>query len=103
METVVLVILGAILVLLLVLNHVTVIETTNVVVQKCAQTTFGCCPDGVTSKVNYYGTNCPGFVPQPAPAPSPPKPIGGCAGTRYGCCPDGTTSRADVFGTNCPH
>jgi hypothetical protein len=31
----------------------------------CSQTVYGCCPDGVNSKINFYGTNCPGYMPPP--------------------------------------
>jgi hypothetical protein len=27
----------------------------------CAQTQFGCCPDGVNSKMNFRGLNCPRY------------------------------------------
>jgi hypothetical protein len=27
----------------------------------CSQTQFGCCPDGVNSKMNFKGTNCPRY------------------------------------------
>jgi hypothetical protein len=68
---------------------------------KCSQTHFGCCPDGVNSKMNIFGSNCPGYKPPP-PNPDPsPKPIGGCAGTIFGCCPNGKTSKMNQAGTNC--
>ena len=56
----------------------------------CSGTRYGCCPDGVTAKVDEAGLNCPGS-----------QPVGGCAGTRYGCCPDGVTARVDAEGRNC--
>ena len=28
----------------------------------CSITHFGCCPDGVNSKNNLFGTNCPGYA-----------------------------------------
>lgn len=31
----------------------------------CSQTAFGCCPDGMNSKMNYYGSNCPAYNPSP--------------------------------------
>lgn len=37
----------------------------------CAQTTFGCCPNGIDSKINFYGTNCSGYVPGPGYLPTP--------------------------------
>ena len=112
MDNTIIIILGIILLVLIILNHITIITTTNTNIQgNCAQTTFGCCPDGVNSKVNFYGTNCPGYRPvpgyptplpsPPGPGPSPPKPIGGCAGTRYGCCPNDQTPTITPQGSNC--
>ena len=46
-------------------------DTTTESVASCSQTTFGCCPDGVNSKINYYGTNCPVFNPGPGYLPTP--------------------------------
>jgi hypothetical protein len=115
------IILAVILLILIILNHITIIRTPNVQ-GNCSQTAFGCCPNGIDSKLNYYGSNCPlynpgpgylpvvkpyvpppqpGPPPQPAPPPTPPKPIGGCAGTRYGCCPNNTTPKINQQGTNC--
>jgi hypothetical protein len=31
----------------------------------CGQTTYGCCPDGVNSKMGFNGNNCPKFNPGP--------------------------------------
>jgi len=106
------IILAIILLIIIALNHITII--TDVPTQgSCSQTAFGCCPDGINSKINFYGTNCPGYrpypgypivptpIPQPAPSPSPPKPIGGCAGTRYGCCPNNYTPKINQQGSNC--
>ena len=60
MDNNVIIILGIILLVLIILNHITIITTTNTTLQgNCSQTAFGCCPDGVNSKVNFYGTNCP--------------------------------------------
>ena len=113
MDTTLIIILGIILLILVILNNITIVTTTTTQAT-CAQTTFGCCPNGVDSKINFYGTNCPGYrpvpgypptpqppTPQPAPPPNPPKPIGGCAGTRYGCCPDNYTPKINTQGTNC--
>ena len=42
---------------------------------------YGCCPDNVTPKVNFYGSNCAGYNPQPIiinpvePIPPPPPPL----------------------------
>jgi hypothetical protein len=123
MDNTLIILLAIILFILIILNHITVITTPNVFPNKasCSQTVYGCCPDGVNSKIDYYGKNCPGYnpgpgylptptpkpvpvplpVPVPAPTPNPPKPIGGCAGTRYGCCPDNKTPKINSQGTNC--
>jgi hypothetical protein len=117
MDNTIIIVLGIILIILIILNHVTIITTTtNTPAQgNCSQTTFGCCPDGVNSKINFYGTNCPGYrpvpgypitptpipPPPPGPGPAPPKPIGGCAGTRYGCCPNSLTPKINQQGSNC--
>ena len=52
----------------------------------CAKSSFGCCDDKKTAKVDSPGTNCA---------------AGGCAGTKYGCCKDGKTSKTDAAGSNC--
>mgnify|MGYP003333961843 CR=1 FL=1 len=106
MDNTIIIVLGIILLVLVILNHITIVTTTGINTQgNCAQTTFGCCPDGVNSKINYFGTNCPGYKPTPppppGPGPNPPKPIGGCAGTRYGCCPHSNQAKRDVWGSNC--
>jgi hypothetical protein len=118
MDSSIITVLAIILLILIVLNNITIISTTissptassNA---SCSQTSFGCCPNGVDSKINYYGTNCPGYQPGPGyqppqpyvpppPTPGPfPKPIGGCAGTRYGCCPNNTTPKINEQGSNC--
>ena len=104
-----------ILVILIVLNNLSVVRVTNVEYEKdedqatCMNTHYGCCPDGVNSKINFFGTNCPGFTPPPpppgpeppGPGPIPPKPIGGCSGTRFGCCPNNITPKMNQQGTNC--
>jgi hypothetical protein len=112
MDNTVIIILGIILLVLIILNHITIITTTTSEAN-CSQTAFGCCPDGVNSKVNFYGTNCPGYrpgpgyyptpniPPPPGPGPLPPKPVGGCAGTRYGCCPNNQTPKINPQGSNC--
>lgn len=40
----------------------------------CSQTTFGCCPDGINSKINSVGTNCPSYHPDPG-YPITPTPL----------------------------
>lgn len=107
MDSSIITVLAIILLILIVLNHITIISPAIAKSASCSQTTFGCCPNGVDSKINYYGTNCPGYRPGPGYYPSkyvpppPPVPIGGCAGTRYGCCPNNNTPKIDEQGTNC--
>ena len=64
MDKTVIIILTIILLLLILLNNIN-IDTTpnnpNPQQANCSQTEFGCCPDGVNSKVNFNGTNCPGY------------------------------------------
>jgi hypothetical protein len=117
MDNSIIIVLGMILLILIILNHLTIITVDTTHQEKpmqgsCAQTVFGCCPDGVNSKINFYGTNCPGYKPIPG-YPLQPQPqnqnqnqnqmIGGCSGTRYGCCPDNYTAKIDVQGSNCSH
>ena len=131
MDTSIIIVLAIILLALIILNNIKIdnsvsttsnkiiTTTTNTRKANCSQTTFGCCPNGIDSKIDHLGTNCPGYrpgpgysptpnippnpVPGPVPGPTPPpkKPIGGCAGTRYGCCPDNNTPKIDVNGSNC--
>jgi len=92
-------VLGTILFVLIVLNDIKNLDSstnsikTTSTVASCNKTKFGCCPDGVNSKINFNGTNCP-IVKQNHL-------IGGCNGTRYGCCPDNRTPKMDPPGTNC--
>ena len=111
------IILAIILLILIILNHLTIVTLPIPKQASCSQTLFGCCPDGVNSKINFYGTNCPSYhpgpgypiiptplptpPPPPGPGPTPPKPIGGCSGTRYGCCPNNSTPKIDDKGSNC--
>jgi hypothetical protein len=120
MDNSIIIILTSILFILLALNNITIIHPVQQT--KCSQTTFGCCSDGINSKINVYGTNCPGYIPQPGyiqtpygppqppppPLPQPPlphpislKPIGGCSGTIYGCCPNNYTPKINQSGSNC--
>jgi hypothetical protein len=110
MNSTLIIILAIILLILVILNNITIVTSTTTPQASCSQTVFGCCPNGVDSKINFYGTNCPGYIPpagypqpspQPAPQPNPPKPIGGCAGTRYGCCPNNYTPKINSQGSNC--
>ena len=115
MDSTIIIVLAIILLALIILNNIKIVKTDNKTAN-CSQTDFGCCPNGVDSKINYYGTNCPGYKPgppnpsppnpsppNPIPGPSPPpkKPIGGCAGTHYGCCPDNNTPKFNQPGSNC--
>lgn len=115
MDTTMILLLAAILIILIILNYLKdrppPEEKDDEETASCSQTAYGCCPDGVNSKINYYGTNCPaynpgpGYHPRPPPPPAPGpvyrKPIGGCAGTQYGCCPDQRTAKIDTVGSNC--
>ena len=106
MDTTIIIILGIILLLLIILNHATIVANATTDKQaNCSKTTFGCCPGGVNSKINSFGTNCPGYRPgyRPGPGylPHGPGPIGGCAGTRYGCCPYNQIPKYDQQGSNC--
>ncbi len=108
MDSSVIIILAIALILLILLNHITIMPAPIVPpYANCSQTMFGCCPDGVNSKINFFGTNCQGYRPSPTPepipgpGPRPPKSIGGCAGTRYGCCPNNYTPKVDTQGSNC--
>ena len=86
------IILAIILLILIALNHITII-TNPTPIGGCAGTRYGCCPDNYTPKIDPQGTNC-SLNPTPIP--------GGCAGTRYGCCPNGVTPKFDPQGSNCP-
>ena len=114
MDSTLIIVLGIILVALIILNNIKVVPTsTSTPIGGCAGTQYGCCLDGITTKMNVYGTNCqpspyppppyppPPPPPPPYPPPPPPQPIGGCAGTRYGCCPDNVTPKLDQYGSNC--
>lgn len=79
----IIIILAVILLILIILNHITIIKTPSSSSSNnsskqptCADTQFGCCPDGVNSKINYYGTNCPVYNPGPGyqVQPTPIKP-----------------------------
>jgi hypothetical protein len=59
MDSTIIIILGIILLVLIILNHITIVQRPNVTKASCEQTKFGCCSDGVNSKINFYGTNCP--------------------------------------------
>lgn len=66
MDNTILIILGIILLCLIILNYINMIQNSVLPIRaNCGQTTFGCCPDGVNSKINFYGTNCPTYKPGP--------------------------------------
>lgn len=73
MDKTIIVILAIILIVLIILNHVTIITTqpqsqtqqTQSQQGNCSLTAFGCCPDGVNSKINFVGSNCPRYNPGP--------------------------------------
>ena len=98
MDSTLIIILAIILLILIALNNITIVTHPTTPQSTCSNTTFGCCPDGVNSKINFYGTNCPGYQPGPGYKPTI---IGGCSGTQYGCCPDNTTAKVDAQGSNC--
>jgi hypothetical protein len=82
MDNSIIIILAIILLILIALNNIRIITNPGVPQAGCSQTAFGCCPDGINSKINYYGTNCPGYRPTPGyiptpygpPPPPPPQP-----------------------------
>jgi hypothetical protein len=70
MDNSIIIVLGMILLILTILNHLNIVINRDQSMPphqqgSCAQTTFGCCPDGINSKINFYGTNCPGYKPIP--------------------------------------
>ena len=86
MDSSIIIILVSVLIILAILNYFKISNITTgstSTAASCSQTTFGCCPNGVDSKINYYGTNCPGYVPPPPhpiyypsyPPPPPPQPV----------------------------
>ena len=92
--TTVVILLVLVLIIFIALNNITFVNTdTSSVQSNCTQTQYGCCPDGINSKINQSGSNCSVIIIKP--------PIGGCAGTIYGCCPNSTTPKTDQQGSNC--
>ena len=68
MDNSIIIVLGMILLILIMLNHLNIVVIDHnkqklPLHSSCAQTEFGCCPDGINSKINFYGTNCPGYKP----------------------------------------
>ena len=76
MSSFIIIILAIILLALIILNNIKIVSTGTSSTANCTQTTFGCCPNGVDSKINFYGTNCPAYNPGPGylPGPGPPGP-----------------------------
>jgi hypothetical protein len=76
MSSFIIIILAIILLALILLNNIIIVRDVNGNAANCSQTTFGCCPNGVDSKINFYGTNCPAYNPGPGYAlgPGPPGP-----------------------------
>ena len=69
MDKTLIIILAIILFVLVLLNNIK-FSVTNVYSvnsdqndSNCSQTQFGCCPDGINSKINFDGTNCPAYNP----------------------------------------
>ena len=52
MDSSTIIILAIILFILILLNNITVVVNHNDPQGNCSQTAFGCCPDGVNSRVN---------------------------------------------------
>ena len=71
MSSFIIIILAIILLALIILNNIKIVSTGNGSTANCTQTTFGCCPNGVDSKINFYGTNCPAYNPGPGYLPGP--------------------------------
>ena len=74
MDSLIILILAFVLIGFIVINYY---KSQNITTSSCAQTTFGCCPNGMDSKINFYGTNCPGYLPPPPPVHvlTPPPPV----------------------------
>lgn len=59
------------LIFLIILNNIGSVSTNananantsiaNQTVNSCTDTHFGCCPDGLNSKINIFGSNCNGY------------------------------------------
>jgi len=76
MDSIIIFILAIVLIGLLIANYIKLVKTENsTTTASCSKTKFGCCPNGLDTKINYYGTNCPGYIPPPPPPPTPPPPV----------------------------
>ena len=77
MNTTIIIVLALILLFLIILNNVSISLSSNNTQQTqmqaqpnvnqgtCSQTAYGCCPDGVNSKIDFNGSNCPSYNPGP--------------------------------------
>ena len=66
MDKSLIIILAVILLILVLLNNLSLVVPdvqVHTVQGNCSQTTFGCCPDAINSKINFNGTNCPNYNP----------------------------------------
>ncbi len=61
MNKTLIILLLIVLILLVILNHLSIylVIDADAYNKGCSATRFGCCPDGVNSKANNKGTNCP--------------------------------------------
>ena len=56
------IVLTLVLIFFIVLNYLSMQNASmNTAPGNCTQTTYGCCPDGINSKINSQGTNCPNY------------------------------------------
>jgi hypothetical protein len=75
----IIIILAIILIVLIILNYIKYKNASTYAA--CSKSTYGCCPNNVTPKMNFYGSNCPIYNQQPIiinpvepPPPPPPLP-----------------------------
>jgi hypothetical protein len=58
MDKSIITVLAIILLILILLNHISIILTSKSTNTSCSQTAFGCCPNNNTPKINEQGSNC---------------------------------------------